>query len=172
LRRYRYGTPRDRLAGLTAVCADGTIIASADAPDVAGQDLVTLFAGSYGSLGLITEATFRPRPPFQMSSGVWLPCADPEDAARLVEVVSDAWMAPSGIDLRWPSADKPIGLIVMIQGARQDVQARAARLYALAGRPARRHPAARAGSTHPITAASPRPLRGRCWPAVTGSTPS
>jgi FAD/FMN-containing dehydrogenase len=45
-------------------------------------------------------------------------------------------MAPSGIDLRWPSADKPIGLIVMIEGDRQDVQARAERLHALAGRPA------------------------------------
>jgi glycolate oxidase FAD binding subunit len=135
-RRYRYGTPRDRLAGLTAVRADGTIIASAGAPDVAGQDLVTLFAGSYGSLGLITEATFRLEPLWPMSSGVWLPCAGPEDAARLVEAVSGPWMAPCGIDLRWPSADKPMGLMVMIQGERPDVQARQVRLNALAGRPA------------------------------------
>lgn len=46
-----------------------TILRSADAPDVAGQDLVTLFAASYGSLGLITEATFRLTPLSQMSSG-------------------------------------------------------------------------------------------------------
>jgi glycolate oxidase FAD binding subunit len=136
-RRYRYGTPRDRLTGITAVRADGTIVRSAEAPDAAGMDLVTLFAGSYGSLGLITEATFRLEPVPQVS-GVWLPF-DPEHAARLVEEVSDPWMAPSGIDLRWPSADKPIGLIVMIvmiQGDRLDVQARQARLHALAGRPA------------------------------------
>jgi glycolate oxidase FAD binding subunit len=96
-RRYRYGTPRDRLTAITAVRADGTIIASAAAPSVAGRDLVTLFAGSYGSLGLITEATFRLEPLWHMSSGVWLPCADPEDAARLVEAVSAPSMSPSAI---------------------------------------------------------------------------
>ena len=135
-RRYRYGTPRDRLAGITAVRADGTIVRSAEAPDVAGQDLVTLFAGSYGSLGLITEATFRLEPLSQVSGGVWLPFTDPEHAARLVEEVSAPWIAPSGIDLRWPAADKPPGLTVMIQGDRQDYEARQARLNALAGRPA------------------------------------
>ncbi|MGC1283418.1 MAG: FAD-binding oxidoreductase, partial [Streptosporangiaceae bacterium] len=116
-RRYRYGTPRDRLTGITVVRADGTIIRSADAADVAGHDLVTLFAGSYGSLGLITEATFRLEPLRQVSAGVWLPCADAEHAARLVEVVADPWIAPSGIDLRW-RADGRLGLIVMIEGDR------------------------------------------------------
>jgi len=135
-RRYRYGTPRDRLSGITAVSADGTILKSAETANVDGEDLVTLFAGSYGSLGLITEATFRLEPLPQASGGVWLPCHDPEHAARLVEVVSDPSIAPTGIDLRWPSADEPLGLTVMIQGDRQDVQERRARLHALAGRPA------------------------------------
>jgi glycolate oxidase FAD binding subunit len=134
--RYRYGTPRDRLTGITAVRADGTIVRSADAANAVRQDLVTLFAGSYGSLGLITEATFHLEPLPQISGGVWLTCADPEHAARLVEAISDPWMAPSGIDLSWPSAEKPIALTVMIRGDRQDVQARTARLHALAGRPA------------------------------------
>jgi glycolate oxidase FAD binding subunit len=135
--RYRYGTPRDRLTGLTAVRADGTIVRSAEAANVAGQDMVTLFTGSYGSLGLLTEATFRLEPLTQVSGGVCLPFTDPEDAARLVDEVSDPWIAPCGIDLRWPSADKPGGLSVMIQGDQQDYQARQARLNALAGRPAR-----------------------------------
>ncbi len=135
-RRHRYGTPRDRLTDITAVRADGTIVRSADAPDVAGMDLVTLFAGSYGSLGLITEATFRLESLPQISASVWLPFTDPEQAAWLVAQVSDPWLAPSGIDLRWPPADKPMGLIVMIQGDRQDAQARAERLHALAGRAA------------------------------------
>jgi glycolate oxidase FAD binding subunit len=135
-RRYRYGTPRDRLTAITAVRADGTVVRSADGANVAGQDLVTLFAGSYGSLGLITEATFRLEPLPQISGGVSLECADPEHAARLVALVSDPWMAPSGIVLHWPSADKPLGLMVMIRGDRQHFQERSDRLRALAGRPA------------------------------------
>jgi glycolate oxidase FAD binding subunit len=133
--RYRHGTPRDRLTGITVVRADGTIVRSADGATVAGQDLVTLFAGSYGSLGLITEATFRLEPLPQISGGISLPCTDPEHAARLVEEVSDPWMAPSGIQLRWPSADEPLSLLVMIQGDRQEFQQRSDRLRALVGRP-------------------------------------
>jgi glycolate oxidase FAD binding subunit len=134
--RYHYGTPRDRLTGITAIRADGTIVRSGQAaPNVAGQDLVTLLAGSYGSLGLITEATFRLRPLPRVAAGVWLPCPDPEHAARLVEIVSDPGMAPSGIDLRWRT-DGPIGLIVRIEGDQQGVQARTERLHALVGRPA------------------------------------
>jgi glycolate oxidase FAD binding subunit len=135
-RRYRYGTPRDRLTGITAVRADGGIVASADSPTVAGQDLVTLFAGSYGSLGLITEATFRLEPLPQVSGGISLKCADPEHAQRLVEEVSDPWIAASGIDLHWPSADEPLRLIVMIHGDREHFDARSERLHALDGRPA------------------------------------
>ncbi|HEX3515016.1 MAG TPA: FAD-binding oxidoreductase [Trebonia sp.] len=133
-RRYRFGTPRDRLAGITAVRADGTIVRSADAARIAGQDLVTLFAGSYGSLGLITEATFRLEPLCKVFGGSWLPCTGPEHAAQLVEAAADPSLAPSGIDLRWPAADEPLGLIVMLEGDRQDFEERRARLLALAGR--------------------------------------
>lgn len=133
--RYRYGTPRDLLTGITLVRADGTVVRSAEGASAAGVDLVSLLAGSYGSLGLITEATFGLQPLPEVSGGVWLPCADPEHAARLVEIVKDPWMAPSGIDLHWP-AGKSIGLIVMIEGDRQSVQERRDRLEALAGRPA------------------------------------
>jgi glycolate oxidase FAD binding subunit len=131
--RYRYGTPRDLLAGVTAVRADGAVIHSGNAADVGGHDLVALFAGSYGTLGLITEATFRLHPTAQASGGVWVPCTGPEHAAHLVEMVSDPWIAPWGIDLRWP-AGKRIGLSVSVEGDKQFFEARCNRLHALAGR--------------------------------------
>jgi glycolate oxidase FAD binding subunit len=135
-RRYRYGTPRDLLAGITAVLADGTVVRSGEAASSpGGHDLVALFAGSYGTLGLITEATFRLHPTPQVSGGVWIPCTGPEHAAHLVEVVSDPWIAPWGIDLRWP-AGKPMGLAVSVEGDRQFFHARSSRLHELAGRPA------------------------------------
>jgi glycolate oxidase FAD binding subunit len=62
-RRLRYGTPRDLLIGMTIVRADGTIAKSGGkvVKNVAGYDLGKLFAGSAGTLGLITEAIFRQR---------------------------------------------------------------------------------------------------------------
>ena len=137
---YRHGTPRDRLTAITAVRADGTIVRSADSATMAGQDLVTLFAGSFGSLGLITEATFRLEPLPQVCGGVSIKCADPEHAAQLVGIVSDPAMAPSGIDMIWPSADEQLRLLVSLQGDREDFEARQAQLDALDGRPATPRP--------------------------------
>jgi glycolate oxidase FAD binding subunit len=136
MRRYRYGRPGDLLTGITAVRADGTIIRSGEfASTVTGQDLVTLLAGSYGTLALITEASFRLHPLPQVSGGTLLPCSDPGDAERkLAEIASDSWLAPIGIDLRWPARDKPLGLVVTIEGDKQSFQARNDRLHVLAGR--------------------------------------
>ena len=63
-RRFRYGAPRDLLIGLTVVRADGVVAHSGGkvVKNVAGYDLGKLFAGSRGTLGLITEATFRLHP--------------------------------------------------------------------------------------------------------------
>jgi glycolate oxidase FAD binding subunit len=63
-RRLRYGAPRDLLIGLTVVRADGVIARSGGkvVKNVAGYDIGKLFAGSHGTLGLITEATFRLHP--------------------------------------------------------------------------------------------------------------
>ncbi len=62
--RLRYGSGRDLLIGITIVRADGTIARSGGkvVKNVAGYDLGKLFAGSHGTLGLITQATFRLHP--------------------------------------------------------------------------------------------------------------
>ncbi len=66
-RRLRFGTPRDLLIGITVVLADGTVARSGGkvVKNVAGYDLGKLFTGSFGTLGVIAECTFRlhPRPP-------------------------------------------------------------------------------------------------------------
>jgi glycolate oxidase FAD binding subunit len=65
-RRLLYGTPRDLLIGITVVLADGTVARSGGkvVKNVAGYDLGKLFTGSFGTLGVIAECTFRlhPRP--------------------------------------------------------------------------------------------------------------
>jgi glycolate oxidase FAD binding subunit len=135
--RYRYGAPRDLLIGITVVLANGTIARSGGkvVKNVAGYDLGKLFAGSYGTLGLITEATFRLHPQSTVSSGHGMQRRDPESAAAAVQAISNSPLAPSSIDLSWKSATAPIWLIVGLEGDRESVDARAERLRALLGPP-------------------------------------
>jgi glycolate oxidase FAD binding subunit len=62
--RCGYGTPRDYLIGLSLAHADGSQSKSGGrvVKNVAGYDLNKLYVGSYGTLAVITEATFKLRP--------------------------------------------------------------------------------------------------------------
>jgi glycolate oxidase FAD binding subunit len=134
--RYRYGAPRDLLIGITVVLANGTAARSGGkvVKNVAGYDLGKLFAGSYGTLGLITEATFRlhPLPGVSMSLGAERPDAD--SAAATVQAIAASPLAPSSIDLHWPSATVPVSITASLEGDRESVEARGDRLCALLGR--------------------------------------
>jgi glycolate oxidase FAD binding subunit len=62
--RLGHGTVRDWLLGVRAVMADGAVVRGGGqvVKNVAGYDLPRLFAGSFGTLGVIVEATFKVRP--------------------------------------------------------------------------------------------------------------
>ena len=59
--RLKYGGLRDLVIGMTIVLADGTIARSGGkvVKNVAGYDLHKLMIGAQGTLGVITEVTFR-----------------------------------------------------------------------------------------------------------------
>ncbi|MFP4056702.1 MAG: FAD-linked oxidase C-terminal domain-containing protein [Candidatus Brocadiia bacterium] len=59
--RLRYGAPRDLLLGLRFISGEGQAIAAGGrvVKNVAGYDVTRLLAGSAGTLGFLTEATFR-----------------------------------------------------------------------------------------------------------------
>lgn len=62
--RHRYGAPRDLVVGATVALSDGTIARSGGRviKNVAGYDLAKLFAGSFGTLGLILSVNVRLHP--------------------------------------------------------------------------------------------------------------
>lgn len=59
--RLRYGTPRDMVVGLKIATTDGKLIKTGGrvVKNVAGYDLAKLLIGSYGTLGVIVEASFK-----------------------------------------------------------------------------------------------------------------
>jgi glycolate oxidase FAD binding subunit len=131
--RLRYGAPRDLLIGITIVRADG-IVAHAGGKvvkNVAGYDIGKLLAGSYGTLGLITEATFRlhPRPP--ASAYVSLTAPGPAAAAAALLAAGGSALAPSAAELDWPAGGAPPSVSVLLEGDAEGVAERAARLAGL-----------------------------------------
>ncbi len=133
--RYRYGSPRDLLIGITVIRADGTIAKAGGkvVKNVAGYDIGKLFAGSFGTLGLIAEATFRLHPLPETTGWITLNCPDPAAAAAAVQAVADSALAPAAIELDWPAAARPIGVSVLLEGDEQSVAARSERMRSLLG---------------------------------------
>ena len=131
--RLRYGTGRDLLIGITVVRADGIVAKSGGkvVKNVAGYDLGKLFAGSRGTLGLITEATFRLHPEPAATAYLTTSCADPADCARLLVTALQAQVAPVSAELDWPSPQAPITLGIAIEGDQAGVAERAALLASL-----------------------------------------
>ena len=100
-RRFGYGTVRDYLIGLTVVLADGRIIHSGGnvVKNVAGYDLMKLFIGSRGSLGLVVGATFKLRPVAETEAFVQAECATLEAADKLIGAILESELTPIILDL-------------------------------------------------------------------------
>jgi len=169
--RMRYGSPRDLLLGITVVRAEGTVARSGGkvVKNVAGYDLGKLFAGSRGTLGLITEATFRLHPIPAATRYVSADIAGPEQIGPLVGAALDAALAPVAAEIDWPEGRAGLRLAFALEGDPAAVGERAARLADLLA------PAETAvGDTAPPwwaggAAAQPGTvLQVACWPGDVG----
>lgn len=100
-RRYGHGTIRDHLIGLRVVLADGRIVRSGGkvVKNVAGYDLMKLFVGARGSLGVIVEATFKLLPLPESEAIVQARCESLEQAGKLLDAAWDSGLAPGILDL-------------------------------------------------------------------------
>ncbi|TDD43288.1 FAD-binding oxidoreductase [Nonomuraea terrae] len=127
-RAFRFGTARDLLIGITVVLADGTVARSGGkvVKNVAGYDLGKLFAGSYGSLGVIAEAVFRLHPlPAERRWVVAEPALDEVPAIALALAASQA--EPSAVEVDRPDPDGPLVLAALVEGTAAEARARALR---------------------------------------------
>ena len=62
--RPTFGAPRDLLIGMKAVMTGGTVVKGGGrvVKNVAGYDVCKLFTGAWGTIGFLTELTFKVRP--------------------------------------------------------------------------------------------------------------
>jgi len=134
-RRLRYGTPRDLVIGITVVRADGTVASSGGkvVKNVAGYDLGKLFAGSYGTLGLITEAVFRLHPLPTAAAYTTVDGAAPADTYRAVAAAAASELAPTAVEISRAGRGHPVRVGVLLEGDPDGVGERVAHLRALLG---------------------------------------
>jgi glycolate oxidase FAD binding subunit len=134
-RRLRYGTPRDLLIGLTIVRADGTIAKSGGkvVKNVAGYDLGKLFAGSAGTLGLITEAIFRLHPLPEARAYVTAEYVAVSVACDAVAAAANSPLVSSAVELSRAAPGGPVQVGVLLEGSADGVAARAVRMAGLLG---------------------------------------
>jgi glycolate oxidase subunit GlcD len=97
---YGFGAPRGSVIGMRVALADGRIIKAGGrvVKNVAGYDLCKLFTGSYGTLCLILELTFKLRPrPAQTTTIAATGSLD--SLLRSARAVLDARLLPVAVEL-------------------------------------------------------------------------
>ncbi|WP_433217956.1 FAD-binding oxidoreductase [Dactylosporangium sp. CS-047395] len=134
-RRMLYGTVRDLLIGVTVVRADGVVAKAGGkvVKNVAGYDLGKLVAGSYGTLGVITECAFRLHPLPAAARYVSAPAETPDDAGRAVAAVLAAQLVPSALEVDMAAGDGPLTVTALVEGVPAGVERRANDLEKLLG---------------------------------------
>lgn len=140
-RCLKYGVTRNYILGLEVVLADGTIVRCGGRThkNKTGFDLVGLFTGSEGLLGIVTEATLRlvPLPPARaaLSAGF----ASMDAAAAAIQAVFAGGFLPAAVEVAdrftldaarafMPGADFPPGnaqVIIEVDGQPASVRGEA-----------------------------------------------
>ncbi|MEG4044447.1 FAD-binding oxidoreductase [Microcoleus sp. Pol17_C1] len=133
--RHRYRGVRDLLLGITFVRSDGKIAVAGGrvVKNVAGYDLMKLFTGAYGTLGVISQVTFRVYP-LPESSGTVVLTGEVNALSQTAQILLSSALTPTAVDLLSPELvaklglGKGTGLIVRFQSIAESVKQQSARL--------------------------------------------
>ena len=103
---FGYGAPRHHVIGMKGVLADGRIVKAGGrvVKNVAGYDLCKLFVGSYGTLGLIVELTFKLRPRPEREATVIARSADLGQCLTAAQMVLASQLLPVAVELISPAS--------------------------------------------------------------------
>ena len=101
LRGLKYGVTRDYVMALNGVLGDGLAFTTGgkSVKDVAGYALKDLLVGSEGTLGIITEATFKLIPPPQAKRTLLAYFKDTRTAGQAVADIIAAKIIPSTLEI-------------------------------------------------------------------------
>lgn len=137
--RQRYGGIRDMLLGISFVRADGQVAKAGGrvVKNVAGYDLMKLFAGAYGTLGIITQATFRTYPLPNASKTILL-TGSASNIATATQTIRNSGLTPTAMDLVSVAAmtqlelGNEIGLLLRFQTIPESIEQQSEQLAAIA----------------------------------------
>ena len=101
--RHRYGAPRDLVVGITVALSDGAIARSGGKviKNVAGYDLGKLFAGSFGTLGVILSVNVRLHPVPVVTATALGSSADPDVLGAAARALALAPLELESLDVSW-----------------------------------------------------------------------
>jgi glycolate oxidase FAD binding subunit len=113
-RRYRYGTIRDLIIGITVVLHDGTVAKAGGkvVKNVAGYDLSKLFTGSLGTLGIIATANFRLHPRPEASRTVAVEVAGPQQAQAAAQAIVHSQIEATAVELHYGGDEKRLKVLL------------------------------------------------------------
>ncbi len=98
--RHRYGGVRDLLLGISFVRADGKIAKAGGrvVKNVAGYDMMKLFTGSHGTLGILTEVTLRVYP-LPSNSGTVILTGAVDGLVSVAKMLLASTLTPIAVDV-------------------------------------------------------------------------
>lgn len=104
--RVRFGSLRDLIIGITIALPDGTLAKSGGkvVKNVAGYDLQKLMTGAFGTLGIITQATFRLYALPKAVRSFTFSVPDTVSASSFIHRVLDSTIPYTGLQLRCSSS--------------------------------------------------------------------
>jgi len=99
-RRLLYGTARDMITGIKAVFPNGDIVVSGGktVKNVSGYDMCKLLIGSFGTLGILYEMTFKLLPLPEKEATLLIPFVNRDEVNGFVHEVIHSEFIPASIE--------------------------------------------------------------------------